>query len=129
MAKSFKQLSEREILALAITLEEEDGRTYGDMADALAKDYPASAKVFEAMIVEEAEHRRRLTELYRSRFGEHIIMIRRKYFKGVVKRRPVWMIKKLSLNHVRKEASSMEMETRHFYQRSAARCTDASTRQ
>jgi len=129
MPKPFKQLTEREILALAITLEEEDGRTYGDMADALQKDYPASAKVFEAMITEEAEHRRRLTDLYRSRFGDHIIMIRRTDVKGFVRRRPVWLIKNLSLDHVRKEASSMEMETRNFYLQSAAKCTDAGTRQ
>ena len=129
MPKSFKQLTEREILALAITLEEEDGRTYGDMADALQANYPASAKVFESMIVEESEHRRRLTELYRSRFGEHIIMIRRTDVKGFVRRRPVWLIKNLNLDHVRKEASSMEMETRNFYQQSAAKCTDAGTRQ
>jgi rubrerythrin len=129
MPKSFKDLSEREILALAITLEAEDGRTYGDMADALQKNYPASAKVFQAMIAEEAEHRRRLTDLYRSRFGDHIIMIRRADVKGFVKRRPVWLIKNLSLDHVRKEASSMEMETRNFYQQAATKCTDAGTRQ
>ncbi len=129
MPKSFKQLSEREILALAITLEEEDGRTYGDMADALQAHYPASAKVFESMIAEEAEHRRRLTEMYRGRFGDHIIMIRRTDVKGFVRRRPVWLIKNLSLDHVRKEASSMEIETRNFYQQSAAKCTDAGTRQ
>ncbi len=129
MPKSFKDLSEREILALAITLEEEDGRTYGDMADALQKNYPASAKVFESMIAEEAEHRRRLTEQYRGRFGDHIIMIRRTDIKGFVKRRPMWLIKNLSLDHVRKEASSMEMETRNFYQQAATKVTDVGTRQ
>jgi rubrerythrin len=81
------------------------------------------------MIAEEAEHRRRLTDLYRSRFGEHIIMIRRTDVKGFVRRRPVWLIKNLNLDHVRKEASSMEMETRNFYQQSAAKCADAGTRQ
>jgi erythrin-vacuolar iron transport family protein len=129
MPKNFKQLSEREILALAITLEEEDGRTYGDMADALQKDYPASAKVFERMIAEEAGHRRMLTELYRSRFGDHILMIRRSDVKGFVRRRPVWLTRNLSLEHVRKEASSMEMETQNFYQQAAARCAHAPTRQ
>jgi erythrin-vacuolar iron transport family protein len=129
MPKSFKDLSEREILALAVTLEEEDGRTYGDMADALQKNYPASAKVFEAMIAEEADHRRRLSDAYRARFGEHIIMIRRTDVKGFVKRRPMWLIKNLSLDHVRKEASSMEMETRNFYQQAAGKCTDAGIRQ
>ncbi len=129
MPKSFKKLTDREVLALAITLEEEDGRTYGDMAEALHGQYPATAKIFEEMIAEEAEHRRRLTEMYRSRFGERIVMIRRNDVKGFVKRRPVWLLKNLSLDHVRKEASSMEVETRIFYEQAAARTTDAATRQ
>lgn len=129
MSKSFKHLTDREILALAITLEEEDGRTYGDMAEALQANYPATAKVFEGMIAEEADHRRRLTDLYRSRFGEHIMMIRRNDVKGFVKRRPVWLMKNLSLDHVRKEACSMEVETLRFYEQAAARTTDAGTRQ
>jgi rubrerythrin len=129
MPKSFKQLTDREILALAITLEEEDGRTYGDMAEALQASYPATAKVFQGMIAEEADHRRRLTDLYRSRFGDHIMMIRRNDVKGFVRRRPVWLMKNLSLDHVRKEASSMEIETRRFYEQAAARTTDAGTRQ
>lgn len=129
MPKSFKQLTEREILALAITLEEEDGRTYGDMADALQANYPASAKVFEEMIAEEAGHRRMLSDMYRKRFGDHIMMIRRTDVKGFVRRRPVWLMKNLSLEQVRKEASSMEAETRNFYLRSAAKTTDAATRQ
>jgi rubrerythrin len=129
MPKSFTQLTDREILALAITLEEEDGRTYGDMAEALRVNYPATAKIFEVMIAEESEHRRRLAELYRSRFGDHIVMIRRNDVKGFVKRRPVWLIKNLSLDHVRKEASSMEVETRVFYEHAASRTTDVNTRQ
>lgn len=129
MSKSFTQLTEREILALAITLEEEDGRTYGDMADALQANYPASAKVFEEMRLEEGEHRRRLTELYRTRFGEHITMIRRQDVKGFVTRRPVWLTKNLSLDRLRREAASMEMETRNFYIRAAAKTSDLGVRQ
>ena len=127
--RSFDSLSEREILALAITLEEEDARTYGGIADALQASYPASAKVFEEMLQQESEHRRRLTELYRSRFGEHITMIHRQDVKGFVHRRPLWLMKNLNLERVRREAASMELETRRFYERAAAKATDASTRQ
>lgn len=129
MARSFKDLTEREILALAITLEEEDARTYGDIADALAATYPATAAVFEQMITEESEHRRRLTELYRTRFGDHIKMISRQDVKGFLRRRPVWLTRRMSLKRVRSEASSMELETRNFYLRAAARTTDAPTRE
>ena len=129
MPKSFKQLTDREILALAITLEEEDARTYGTIADALASAYPASAKVFEEMIAEESEHRRRLSELYRARFGDHITMIRRTEVKGFIHRRPLWLTRNLSLKRVRNEAASMEAETRNFYQRAAGKTTDLATRQ
>jgi len=128
MAKSFKELSEREILALAITLEEEDGRTYGDIADALAGSYPATSKVFEEMIAQESEHRRRLTEMYRSRFGDHICMIHRQDVKGFVHRKPIWLTKNLSLDRLRREAASMELETRRFYEQAAAKTNDAGTR-
>ncbi len=129
MPKSFKQLTEREILALAITLEEEDARTYGDIADALATNYPASAKIFEEMIAHETEHRRRLAELYRSRFGDHIMMIHRQDVRGFVRRRPVWLTKNLKLDRIRKEAASMELETRNFYIKGAAKATDVGIRE
>jgi rubrerythrin len=129
MPKSFKQLTDREILALAITLETEDARTYGDMAEALQKDYPATAKIFEEMIAQESGHRRRLTDLYRQRFGEHITMIRRSDVKGFVTRRPIWLTENLSLERLRRESATMELETRQFYERAAARTTDAATRQ
>src|SRR5258706_12373019 len=90
MAKNFKELSEREILALAISLEEEDSRIYGDFADGLRNDYPASAQVFEAMQAEESQHRASLLALYEQRFGPHIPLIRRQDVKGFVQRRPVW---------------------------------------
>ena len=81
------------------------------------------------MIAEESEHRRKLSELYRARFGEHITMIRRQDVKGFLQRKPIWLTKSLSLDRVRKEASSMELETRTFYERSAAKTTDVATRQ
>ncbi len=128
MAKSFKDLTEQEILALAISLEEEDGRIYADFAEGLRDTYPATAKVLEGMQVEESEHRRSLIETYRQRFGEHIPLIRRTEVKGFIARRPVWLVRPLGIEQVRKHAESMELETRRFYERAATRVTDASIR-
>jgi rubrerythrin len=128
MAKNFKDLSEREILALAISLEEEHGRIFGDFADGFRETYPASAKMFEAMQTEESEHRRALIDLYRQRFGEHIPLIRRHDVKGFVTHRPVWLVRPLGINAVRKQAEIMELETRQFYEKAQERVTDASTR-
>jgi rubrerythrin len=128
MARNFKDLSEREILALAIGLEEEDGRIYGDFVDGLRESYPATAQMFEEMQEEESGHRRSLIETYRQRFGEHIPLIRRQDVKGFVDRRPVWLIRPLRIDAVRKQAEIMELETRRFYERAIQRVTDASTR-
>src|SRR5258706_5329641 len=100
MAKNFKDLSEREILALAIALEEEDGRILADFADGLREDYPATAQTLDDMRAEESTHRARLFEIYRQRFGEHIPLIRREDVKGFVERRPVWLVRPLGLNVV-----------------------------
>jgi erythrin-vacuolar iron transport family protein len=128
MPRNFKDLSEREILALAITLEEEDGRVYADFADGLHETYPATAKMFEEMRAEEARHRDTLIETYRGRFGEHIPLIRRQDVKGFVTRRPIWLVRPLGIDAVRKQAALMEMETRRFYERALQRVTDASIR-
>lgn len=128
MAKNFNDLSEREILALAISLEEEDARIYSDFADGVRESYPATAKMFEEMQAEESEHRASLMEQYRRRFGEHIPLIRRGDVKGFVERRPVWLIRPLGIHIVRKQAEIMELETRRFYERAAERITDLSTR-
>src|SRR5712671_6525647 len=114
--KDFHSLSQREVLALAISLEEEDERVYADFAEALRPDFPASAAVFDGMRAEEAGHRRRLIESYRATFGEHIPLIRRQDVKGFVPRRSVWLVRPLGLDVVRKQASTMEAETRHFYE-------------
>jgi rubrerythrin len=127
--QSFDSLSEREILALAISLEEEDERVYADFADGLREHFPASAAVFDAMRVEESGHRRRLIELYKTQFGEHIPLIRRQDVKGFVNRKPVWLVRPLGLDVVRNQASAMEVESRRFYERAAARAQDASVRQ
>jgi rubrerythrin len=127
--KNFNTLSEREILALAISLEEEDERVYADYADGLKQDFPASASVFDAMRGDESGHRRRLIELYRQKFGEHIPLIRRQDVKGFVQRKPVWLVQPLGLESVRRQASAMEVETRQFYERAAMRAQDAGVRQ
>lgn len=128
MARKFKDLSEREILALAIALEEEDGRIYGDFADGLRETYPATAKMFDEMQAEESGHRRSLIDTFRARFGEHIPLIRRQDVKGFVERRPVWQVRPLGIDAVRKQAAIMELETGRYYRRAIERVTDASVR-
>jgi rubrerythrin len=126
--RNFSDLSEREVLALAIANEEEDGRIYADIAEGLRQEYPASAKVFSEMAGEEGDHRRRLIELYREKFGEHIPLIRRQDIRGFIQHRPVWQIQPLRLDAVRDLAESMETETKRFYRRAAARTSDAPIR-
>ena len=127
--RTFDSLSEREILALAISLEEEDERIYTDFADGLRQDFPASAAVFDGMRDEEAGHRRRLIELFRKKFGDHIPLVRRHDIRGFVRRKPVWLIRPLGLETVRSQASAMEVEARRFYEKAAARTEDAQIRQ
>jgi rubrerythrin len=127
--RTFDSLSEREILALAISLEEEDERIYADFAEGLRQDFPASAAVFDGMRAEESSHRRRLIELFREKFGDHIPLLRRHDVRGFVNRRPVWLVRPLGLETVRSQASAMEVETRRFYERAAARAQEARVRQ
>lgn len=129
MAKHFKDLSEREILAVAISLEEEDGRIYGEFAEGLRDDYPATANLLDEMQAEESEHRTRLIEMYRSRFGDHIPLIRRQDVKGFVSRPAFWLIEPIGPSAVRKSIESMESETRRFYELALQKVSDASTRQ
>ena len=126
--RNFNELSEREVLALAISSEEEDGRIYSDFAEGLRADYPASAQVFIKMAAEEGEHRRWLIDLYREKFGEHIPLIRRQDVRGFVTRNPVWQTQPLRLDAVRGQAELMEMESARFYRQAASRSTDASVR-
>src|SRR5256885_9049912 len=127
--KNFNELSEREILALAISLEEEDERVCAGFAEGLREDYPGSAGIFAAMREEESEHRRQLIELYRQKFGEHIPLVRRQDVRGFVQRRPVWLVRPLGLDTVRKQASAIEVETRRFYEKAARRTEDVHLRQ
>jgi rubrerythrin len=126
--KSFADLTDREVLALAIQNEEEDGRIYRDFAERLRADFPASAKVFTEMAEEESEHRRRLFELYRERFGEHIPLIQRSDVRGFIQRRPLWMTSQFDIDAMRKRAESMEEEAANFYRRAAGRTSDAAVR-
>ncbi len=128
MARNFKDLSEREILALAISLEEEDARIFSDFAEGLRETYPATAKLFDDMQAEESEHRASLFETYRARFGEHIPLIRREDVKGFVQRRPLWLSRPLKIADARKQAALMELETRLFYQKAILQVTDVGIR-
>lgn len=128
MAKKFRELSEREILALAIFLEEQDSHIYADFADGLRETYPDTAKLFDEMGEEESQHRSSLIDTYRARFGEHIPLIRREDVKGFVQRRPVWLSRPLSINDARKQVEIMELETRRFYEKAMRQVTDAGIR-
>jgi rubrerythrin len=127
--RNFDSLSEREMLALAVSLEEEDERVYADYAEGLRQDFPGSAAVFDGMREEESSHRRRLIEIYQQRFGDHIPLIRRQDVKGFVTRKPVWLVRPLGLETVRKQVSAMEVESRRFYESASARAQDPHVRQ
>ncbi len=127
--KRFKDLTEQEVLALAISSEEDDARIYRDYAERLRADYPDSAAIFEGMAAEEDNHRRRLIALHRDRFGDVIPLIRREHVSGYYARRPVWLVENLSLERIREEAAAMEQDAEKFYLAAAARTTDAATRQ
>ena len=127
--KNFSDLTERELLALAISLEEEDSRIYNEFALGLRDNFPDSAKMFDEMAEEENGHRHRLLELYRKRFGEHIPLIRRQDVRGFVERKPVWLTRPLGLDKVREQAELMEAETKRFYSRAARRSEDVAMRQ
>jgi rubrerythrin len=125
----FRDLNEAQLLALAISAEEEDGRIYRDFAEALRQDFPATAELFIRMADEESGHRHRLLDLYRQRFGEHIPLIRRQDIKGFYMRRSSWLVKTLRPEKARAEAALMEIESRRFYEAAAQRTGDAAVRQ
>jgi rubrerythrin len=127
--KRFADLTEQEVLALAISNEESDSRTYRDIAEGLREKYPSSAKLFEEMAEEEVRHRTWLFDLYRKKFGEHLPLIRREDVKGFVSHRPVWLVKPLGLEEVRKYAAATEFETARFYRKAAERSQDTSIKE
>lgn len=126
--RHFASLSEREILSLAVAAEEEDGRIYSEFATRLAADYPGSAALFEGMAAEEDEHRRRLLDLYVERFGKRLVPIRREHVKGFVARKPLWLMKSLTLNAVRQQVWEMEEGAYRFYMEAAKQTADAAIR-
>ncbi|MEQ8292980.1 MAG: ferritin family protein [Roseovarius sp.] len=126
--RRFSELSEQEILALAISSEEDDGRIYRSYAEMLRADYPDTARVFDGMAEEEDGHRKALIELHRKRFGEVIPLIRREHVAGYYARRPVWLVENLGIERIREEAEAMEREAEAFYLKAAANTTDADTR-
>ena len=126
--RRFSDLSEQDVLALAISSEEDDARIYRSYAQMLRADYPASAKVFDAMAVEEDGHRQLLIDMHRTRFGDVIPLIRRENVAGFHARRPIWLTKNLSLDTIRGEASGMEAQAAKFYTLAAGRTSDAATR-
>jgi rubrerythrin len=127
--KNFDELNEQEIIALAISLEEEDERFYSDLVEAVKENFPASAAIFEGMKKQESNHRRRLIEIYRQKFGEHIPSVRRDDVRGFVKRKSVWLYMPINIEKIRKQIGAMELETCRFYEQAAKRSHDASIRQ
>src|ERR1700726_2234397 len=126
--KRFADLTEQEVLALAITNEEEDSRIYRGFAEGLREAYPSSAKLFEEMADEEVRHRSMLFDLYREKFGEYLPLIRRHDVRGFVRHKPLWLVRPLGIDETRKYAAEMEYETARFYRKAAASARDASVR-
>lgn len=126
--RRFSDLTEQEVLALAISSEEDDARIYRSYAERLRADFPASADVFDAMAAEEDEHRRRLIDAHQARFGDVIPLIRREHVAGYYARRPIWLVENLGLERIRAEAEAMEREAAAFYTQAAQRTSDAATR-
>jgi rubrerythrin len=126
--KSFAELTEQEILALAISSEEEDGRIYADFAEGLREEHPDTARVFSEMAAEENEHRRALIDLYSSNFGSHIPLIRRQDVRGFVQRKKLWQVRLQGIEAIRRQARQMEQDAARFYQLAATQTTDASIR-
>ena len=127
--KRFADLSEQEVLALAITNEEEDSRIYRSFAEGLRANYGASAKMFDEMAEEEVRHRTMLYDLYREKFGEYLPLVRRQDVKGFVRKKPIWLVQPLGVDEVRKYAADMEYETARFYRKAAETARDASVRE
>jgi len=126
--KQFRDLNEQQILALAISAEEDDARIYRGYAESLRAEYPASARIFEDMAAEEDDHRGRLIALHEQRFGPMIPLIRREHVAGFYARRPVWLVENLGLERIRDEAAAMERDAERFYLAAAARTSDSATR-
>ena len=126
--RNFSELDEREILALAISSEEEDGRIYADFAESLREEFPDSARVFQDMVAEEDTHRRWLIDAYVAKFGNHIPLVRRQDVRGSVVRKPAWQVRPLGIDAIRRHARQMEVDASRFYGEAAGRTSDATIR-
>ncbi len=126
--RRFSDLTEQEVVALAISSEEDDARIYRTYAEKLRAEFPASAAVFDGMAAEEDEHRKRLIDLHKARFGDVIPLIRREHVSGFYARRPVWLVENLGLERMREEAEIMERDAQRFYETAAKATSDADTR-
>ena len=126
--RRFDDLSEQEILALAISSEEDDARIYRGYAERLRAEFPDTAKVFDGMAEEEDSHRQSLIDLHTARFGKVIPLIRREHVAGFYARRPIWLVENLGIDRIRSEAAGMEAQAERFYLAAAARTQDAATR-
>lgn len=126
--RRFRDLTEQQVLALAISSEEDDAQIYRGYAESLRAEFPDTAAIFDGMAAEEDEHRKRLIDLHVKRFGPTIPLIRREHVSGYYARRPVWLTQNLGLERIRAEAAAMEHDAEHFYLAAAARTTDADTR-
>lgn len=127
-ARRFVDLSEQEILALAISAEEDDARIYETYAQSVRETFPASAALLDGMAEEENLHRQRLIDLHKERFGSQIPLIRREHVAGYYARKPIWLIENLGIDRIRNEVANMEDTARDFYLLAAQRVTDANTR-
>jgi rubrerythrin len=123
MPRSFDDLSEQEVLALAIGAEEDDARIYGEFAARLKEAYPDTARMLLEMRDEELGHAHHLMEMYRAAYGEHLLFIRRSDVKGFINRKPIWLSRLLTVDQVRKEVETMEYEAQKFYEAAAKRTT------
>ncbi|MGE4350611.1 MAG: iron exporter MbfA [Bdellovibrionales bacterium] len=126
--KKFSELKENEVLALAISSEEEDARIYMNFANRLRDDFPDTAKMFDEMVEEEQRHRNRLLDLYRAKFGERMPYITRQDVRGFMKRSPIWLLETLRIDTVRQQAEMMEVEAYNFYSKAAERSHDVDVR-
>ncbi len=126
--RKFDELTERDLLALAIANEEEDGRIYADFAHQLREHFPDSAGIFVEMAHEEQDHRRRLIDLYTTRFGDHIPLVRRQDVAGFVHRRPAWQVQRQGIDAIRRHSRQMELDAARFYRQAASRTSDTSIR-
>ena len=126
--KRFSELTEQEVLALAISNEDEDSRIYRGFAEGLRGQYESSAKIFDGMAEEEAQHRTMLFDLYKEKFGDYLPLIRRQDVRGFIRKKPLWLMRPLGLDEVRKHAAEMEYEAAHFYHRAAESARDINVR-